>query len=137
MIGMIESQRRRLASRAWHVTACRLSMVGLSLALLILDEQASLAQSPPVTTASAPIAKLQSDWNASAVIVTLSSGTPFVNPASCALTSEYETNPTDPGAALNQSMLISAYMNHSNVALAIQGCSISQRPRIAGVSIPN
>ena len=87
----------------------------------------------PVVTATGIVTRLQSDWSANALLVQLGPNVPFVNPAGCAFTDAYETNPTDSAAALNHSMLLSAYMNHTPIALTIQGCSFSQRPHIIGV----
>jgi len=90
-----------------------------------------------VTTAPGAIVRLQSDWTLNSVIVALPSNVPLINPAACTLTDAYETHPSDAGTTLNNSILLSAYLAHANVALVIQGCSPSNRPRIISVAMPN
>lgn len=105
--------------------------------ILISISSPSIAQSSStvVTTTPAQITKIFSEWGANEILVDVN--TPFVNPASCPATDAYETDSTDLNSTLNQSMLLSAYMMHSQVSLAIQGCSSNNRPHIIGVSMPS
>lgn len=112
------------------------AMLGLATAALPIPASAQ-GSNAVVITGSGQIAKLLSDWNSNAMLVRLSANVAFTNPGGCAATDYYETDPSDSAAALNHSMLLSAYMAHANLALVVQGCSFSGRPHIISVSMPS
>lgn len=117
----------------------RLIAFGLALAAPGMVSTPAFAQSSTTVVATSPgqITKILSDWNNNALLVTLGPNVPFINPAGCSWTDYYETNPGDTAAALNHSMLLTAYTSHASLALVIQGCSFSGRPHIISVSMPN
>lgn len=118
---------------------CYLFAISLALGMLSMIPTPSSAQnnSTVVMTAPGQITKMLSDWNNNAILVALGPNVSFVNPSGCSATDYYETNPTDAAAALNHSLLLTAYTSHASLALAIQGCSFNGRPHIISVSMPN
>jgi len=118
--------------------ARRILAIGLALAALSsLSTRLSAQSTAVVVTAPGKITKILSEYNNNALLVHIDSNVAFMNPAACELTDYYETNPTDAGATLNHSLLITAYTSKSNVSLIIQGCSFDRRPHIISVSLPD
>lgn len=108
-------------------------LVALSASIALLPTH-SLAQTGSGVTITSPgqITRLFSEWGPNQLIVNLN--VPFLNPAGCAATDGYETDPADPVSTLSQSMLLTAYMAHAQLTLAIQGCTPNGRPHIIGIA---
>jgi len=121
--------------------ACEHHLLAISFVLGVLGmfptQSSAQSNTAVVLTTPGQITKMLSDWNNNAMLVALGPNVAFVNPAGCAATDYYETNPTDAATALNHSMLLTAYSSHASLALAIQGCSYNGRPHIISVSMPN
>ena len=91
------------------------------------------AQSP-VTTGWGLITQLGGGWSANQVSVFHSA--PILNPGGCPLAKNgyYSTDPTDPGANLYHTMILSAFMNKREIVFVIAGCNASV-PKIIGLLI--
>jgi hypothetical protein len=115
----------------------KMALAMLALLAILPTQSSAQSNTTVLYTASGQIIHMLSGWGINSILVQMSANVPVVNPAGCPSTDLYETNPTDPGAALNHSILLTAYMSHANLALIIQGCSTSGRPHIIGVSLPS
>jgi hypothetical protein len=79
------------------------------------------------------ITQLLGGWNVADFGIQSSETTKF-NPGSCALTDYYIVDSTEGGASLFASMLLTAYSQHQQVQIVVDGCEAS-RPRIVGVYV--
>ena len=89
-------------------------------------------QAAPNGVPSALISGLAGGWNDNLMRIRLDG--PFVNPQGCPMTDGSVTDPSQSGADLFHSMLLSAYMANKPVSLTIDGCLVD-RPRIISVVI--
>lgn len=114
-----------------HLVGTRLLGASLVVAGIGLSFSAPL-QASPNGVPSAQISGLAGGWNDNLMRVRLDG--PFVNPQGCPLNDGYVTDPSQSGASLFNSMLLSAYMANKPVSLTIDGCLVD-RPRIISVVI--
>lgn len=103
-----------------------------ALASLCLAASTVTAAANPVHLGWANVTLLAGGWHDPHMRVTTTGA--FQNPAQCPVTDGYIVEAALPGAALLQSMLLTAFSTGAEVLLLVDGCALD-RPRIISVDI--
>lgn len=102
-------------------------------ALFMVALATAPARAAPQPTGWGAVGEIEGGWAVNAMSVQHAS--PLVNPAGCSVTNAgYATNPSDTGASLFHTLLLSALLNRVDVRLLIDGCAFN-KPRIIAVTL--
>ncbi|WP_266169232.1 hypothetical protein [Dyella subtropica] len=108
----------------------------ISLALLFFVSMI-LSAASPAQTAVGPInlTQVNTGWNSDEISV--GTGAPAINPATCPMTDLYVTESGAPGNRSHYAAALTALANGLAVVIVVanQGCSSDGRPKIWGITI--